>query len=140
MKANTVILIDNTKTVISKLQKAQIERMTDTMMFLDKQWKKKLSGKRTGRRYKKPGTKDTYYTASAPGEAPAAVLLDLIRSISWKIKKHFVKGIEGIMGSTLDKSVYLEFGTTRIKKRPSLKPVFRENKREIKKRLSKKWL
>lgn len=44
---------------------------------------KVLRGQRSGRRYKKPGTK-TYYTASAPGEPPA-VRTGMLR-MSWGMK------------------------------------------------------
>lgn len=45
---------------------------------------KVLGGHRSGRRYKKPYTRNAYYTASAPGEPPA-VRTGILR-MSWKPK------------------------------------------------------
>lgn len=46
---------------------------------------KVLSGHRSGRRYKKPYTRNAYYTASAPGEPPA-VRTGILR-MSWNPKE-----------------------------------------------------
>jgi hypothetical protein len=89
---------------------------------------KKLSGSRSGRTYKVAGTKRTY-TASAPNQAPATRTGDLRTSY-----RPVVEGTgffaKGIVGSPLDYSVFLEYGTRKMAKRPHLRQSFDETKSE----------
>ena len=91
----------------------------------------KLSGGRTGKLYRVPATK-RMYRASAAGEAPATRLGHLRASYKYIVKGKGVNS-EGVVGSDLDYSHYLEYGTAKIKPRPHLKPAFRESKDKIQK-------
>jgi hypothetical protein len=74
------------------------------------------SGGRTGKTYFR-GT--VSHTASAPGEAPAVDVGDLLGSIYHeKVSK-----LSAVVGSRLEKSFYLEEGTTRIQPRPMWTPA-----------------
>ena len=91
----------------------------------------KLSGGRTGRLYRVPATK-RFYRASAAGEPPAVRLGHLRASYKYLVKGQGMNS-EGVVGSDLAYSHYLEYGTKKIKPRPHLKPAFIESKDKIKK-------
>lgn len=91
----------------------------------------KLSGSRTGKLYKVPAV-GRYYRASAAGEPPAVRLGHLRASYKYLVKGKGVNS-EGVVGSDLPYSHYLEYGTAKIKPRPHLKPAFRESKSKINK-------
>jgi HK97 gp10 family phage protein len=91
----------------------------------------KLSGARTGRMYRVPATK-RMYRASAAGEPPAVRLGHLRASYKYLVTGKGVNS-EGVVGSDLDYSHYLEYGTAKIKPRPHLKPAFQESKNKIQK-------
>jgi hypothetical protein len=95
-----------------------------------------LSGQRSGRRYKVPGTNVTY-TASAPGEAPASRTGRLRQSIGSRVVE-VPNGVEGEVGTNLDYGLELERGTQRIRPRPWLAPTF-EREQENVKDLIQKW-
>lgn len=91
----------------------------------------KLSGGRTGKLYRVPATK-RMYRASAAGEPPAQRLGHLRASYKYMVTG---KGFnsQGIVGSDLEYSHYLEYGTAKIKPRPHLRPAFKESKNKINK-------
>jgi hypothetical protein len=96
-----------------------------------------LSGNRSGRTYRVPGTRKTY-TASAPGEAPASRLGDLRRSIDTRIEQGETR-IEGFVGTDLEYGLFLERGTLHIKPRPWLGPTFQKEAEAVKRILSEPW-
>jgi hypothetical protein len=71
-----------------------------------------MSGEKTGRRYKVPGTKSTYYTASRPGEYPARRFGRLASSIRTIVVSHMMPHVgaitQGIVGTSLLYGAYLE--------------------------------
>lgn len=84
----------------------------------------KLTGPRSGRWYRIPGT-NRLYQASAPGEPPAERLGDLRRSL------RTVEGVEGealvgYMGTDKDYGRDLETGTMRVLPRPWMIPTYQE--------------
>ena len=111
-----------------------------------------LSGPRSGFQYAIPGTGKvvdkektladgrvfhyrklegaTMYTASAPEEAPAQRLGHLRNSYQYKV---LGEGFDaaGYVGSDLDYSYYLEFGTSNMHKRPHLSRAFQQSKPNI---------
>jgi hypothetical protein len=119
-----------------------------------------LSGQRSGRVYKVPGTGSLalvpkevtikkgpragqrvtiryntrvgarLYNASKPGEAPAVRLGQLRQSYRFRVVGPNYME-RGEVGSPLDRALYLEKGTSRMAARPHLEPAFRKNKREI---------
>lgn len=77
--------------------------------------KKQMRASKSGRTYKRgKGGRD--HVASAPGEAPA---VDTGRLINSSIYKRQVNPLQIVVGSNVKYSEYLEFGTRRIKPRPS---------------------
>ena len=91
----------------------------------------KLSGARTGKMYRVPATA-RMYRASAAGEPPAQRLGHLRVSYKYLVTGKGVNS-EGVVGSDLDYSHYLEYGTAKMKPRPHLKPAFLECKDKIQK-------
>lgn len=77
--------------------------------------KKQMRESKSGRTYKR-GRFGRDHVASAPGEAPA---VDTGRLINSSIYKSRVSPLELLVGSNVKYSEYLEFGTRRIKPRPS---------------------
>lgn len=126
----------NLDQVVKKIDDMAAQRMTEACLHVQNKTKEKLSGSRTGRTYRVPGTNRTY-TASAPGEPPAVMHGQLRNSIQFRVKSD--KEISGEVGSELKKAVELEFGTKRIKPRPFLRPTFQEELPEIKNILSRRW-
>lgn len=118
---------------------------------------KLLRGQRSGREYPVPGTGKVvdaektlpngrkfyfrklegarYYTASAPGEAPAVRLGDLRTSYRFIVERN-----EGIVGTPLEYAEHLEYGTENMAPRPHLKRAYDENADVIKGHLSEEWL
>ncbi len=97
-----------------------------------------LSGSRTGRQYFVPGTKKLY-TASAPGEPPAAPTGALRQSIKTEIEVK-LGVIIGAVGTRLKKGKKLEFGDRKIKPRPFLRVSFEKAEPEVKSILGEKWI
>jgi HK97 gp10 family phage protein len=134
------------------------ERMTKACRHLANRTKVALTGKRTGRRYIIPGLKTITarelrlgrqlttkergrrkYTASAPGEAPAVLFGHLRNSIKYRVVSDGAN-VFGIVGSTLEKAPWLEFGTSKMAPRPFLQPTYQREKGTIKGILGEKWV
>lgn len=77
--------------------------------------KKQMRSSKSGRTYKR-GRLGRDHVASAPGEAPA---VDTGRLINSSIYQKKVSPLELIGGSNVQYSEWLEYGTRRIKPRPS---------------------
>ena len=126
----------NLNKVIDALDSIAGQRMTEACIHVQNKTKEKLSGKRTGRGYRVPGTKKTY-VASAPGEPPAVMTGQLRTSIKYRIVGDMK--VTGEVGSELKKAPMLEFGTRKMAARPFLRPTFQEELPEIKNILSRRW-
>ena len=96
-----------------------------------------LSGSRSGRIYKVPGT-GVEYTASAPGEPPAVQLGDLRKSVKGGIEKEG-KDVIGFVGSELPKASMLEMGTSKMLPRPWLRPSFEKSVDKVKSIFVRIW-
>ncbi len=99
-----------------------------------------LVGNRKGRKYRIPGgargvKKKTYYTASAPGEAPARRTGALATDY-----KPRVKGFIGTVGAMLLYALMLEKGTKKMAPRPHLSTAFSMSKNDIIRILSKDYV
>lgn len=97
-----------------------------------------MSGRKSGRVYRVPGTRGVVYTASAPGEAPAVPTGRLKGSITrevWETSHETV----GLVGTALSYGAELEMGTSRIRPRPWLAPAFRNMKERIADTLGGRW-
>lgn len=136
-KKSNVKLIRNSPQVIRAIEDVAAQRMAAATMAVRNQVLETLSGSRTGRRYRVPGTNRTY-TASAPGEPPAVQLGDLRRSIGTRIIT-VGKELQGQVGSPLDKAAMLEHGTKHMQPRPWLRPSFQAALDTVKEILSRRW-
>ena len=121
-----VKLISNFLSVKKKVGEAVPPRVMRACHEVRNEWLSVLSGARSGRRYKVPATgkkgvrgSGTYYTASAPGEAPAQRLGDLRRSL--RVQPRIEPGrVQARVGSELEYAVFLEYGTRTMQPRPHL--------------------
>lgn len=96
-----------------------------------------LSGTRTGRTYKVPGTNRTY-TASAPGEAPAQATAELRQSIGTSIESE-PGGSVGKVGTNKIQGKMMEFGTRNVAPRPWLRKSFEKAEGKVRAILGGRW-
>lgn len=104
-------LVVHTDHVLKTLNDMIVQRMQKACIHLKNEVNKTLSGDRTGRTYKVPGTKHKYYTASAPGEPPAVATGRLRKSIKYKVEGSF-KQCTGYVGTDVKYASILERGGT----------------------------
>ena len=114
-------LISNFAQVVNAAEKSLPKQCLRACHEVRNEWVRSLTGTRSGRQYRIPGTK-RFYTASAAGEAPAQRLADLRRSIRVMPRFEFGKA-QARVGSMLDYALYLEYGTENMSPRPSLGPA-----------------
>lgn len=93
-----------------------------------------LSGQRSGRTYRVPGTRQ-FYTASAPGEPPASRTGQLRENHKFRI----VDDNESAVGTDLDHAEYLEKGTSKMAPRPYFRPGAEKRMPQIQARLADRW-
>ncbi|KKK61805.1 hypothetical protein LCGC14_3010660 [marine sediment metagenome] len=67
---------------------------------------------------------------SSPGEPPKKITAQLQNSIRTKVIRR-PRAIIGLVGTNLKKGRWLEFGTSKMKPRPYLRPTLSENRRKI---------
>ncbi len=98
-----------------------------------------LSGMRTGKLYKKPGT-NVWYRASAPGEPPAVMFGDLRRSIKPEVEV-VARVVKSKWGSDMLKAPRLEAGdlSVNLKPRPFIEPSIKKAWPKIERILQRKW-
>lgn len=123
--------------VMKKIADKAEERMFEAVNLVRNTTLETLSGPRSGRIYKVPGTQ-VEYTASSPGEPPAVQLGDLRKSVKGGIEKEG-KDVIGFIGSELPKASMLEFGTSKMAARPWLRPSFEKASDGIKKIMLRIW-
>lgn len=136
--AAKVRLVFHTKKVMQALEDAASKRMLEAVNVVRNQALETLSGSRSGRTYKVPGTSRTY-TASAPGEPPAQASGELRQSVSTALVSEGKKLI-GLVGSDSKHAAPLEFGTRNMAARPWLRISWEKALPAIKSILSRKWL
>lgn len=127
----------NTKEVVKAIDDAASKKMAEAVQAVRTQTLETLSGSRSGRTYKVPGTSRTY-TASAPGEPPAQRLGELRQSIKTAVEGEGRKVI-GLVGTDKKHGKPLEFGTRNMAARPWLRPSFEKSLDKIKSILGRKW-
>lgn len=136
-KKSKVTLKRNTHKVISKIDSVATQRMYAAANEVRNETLKTLSGSRTGRTYRVPGTQ-TYYVASAPGEPPAVQTGQLRNSIDTNVYSEG-RSVKGEVGTKLMKGLWLEKGTSKIKPRPWLEPSFDKSLERVREILSRRW-
>lgn len=97
-----------------------------------------MSGPKTGKRYRVPGTKGAWYTASAPGEAPAVPTGRLKGKVDREVRVTAAETI-GRVGTSLQYGAELELGNRRVRPRPWLAPAFRNMRERISETLGGRW-
>jgi hypothetical protein len=127
----------NTQQAIKQISDLSAKRMWLAANEVRNETVERLSGERSGRTYKVPGTQVTY-TASAPGEPPAVATSDLRQSIKVAVDDKSGR-LLGSIGSDLDKSLWLEKGTSQMLPRPFLEPSFRSAQARVKEIMGGKW-
>jgi len=138
MPENKVTLKFHTKEVIKAIDDVAAQRMLEAVNVVRNTTLETLSGPRSGRTYKVPGTQRTY-TASAPGEAPATATASLRQSVKGTVETEG-KTVIGKVGTDKEHGKELEFGTTHMAPRPWLRPSFEASLDKIKSIFGKRWL
>lgn len=126
------------KEIIKNLEQEGVKRMLEAVNVVRNQTLEVLSGTRTGRTYKIPGT-DRYYTASSPGEPPATATAELRQHINTAVEGEG-KTVVGMVGTDVKHGKMLEFGTKHILPRPWLRVSFEKATDAVKSVLSRKYL
>ena len=123
---------------VAKIGETGYDRLQQSLQVARNETLKTLSGNRSGKTYKVPGTNRTY-TASSPGEPPAQRLGQLRQSVKTEIDKRFGY-MFGKVGTMLAYGRHLEFGTSKMKPRPWLRVSLENAEPAIRKILYRKWL
>lgn len=111
----------NVDAIAGEIDKLMLARMEKAMRRARAIVLETLSGSRSGKRYKVPGTKGAFYTASAPGEPPAVATARLRQSIQTEVVTEGDQ-IIGVVGTDLEYGRHLEYGTRNMEPRPWIKP------------------
>lgn len=124
-----VRLISNFAQIGAKFEKTMPKQVLRACHAVRNEWVQGLTGTRTGRQYRIPGTRK-FYTASAPGEAPARRLGDLARTI--RVAPRVLPGlVQARVGTDMEHGLYLEYGTENMEPRPSLRPALERARPKI---------
>ncbi|MCK9597501.1 MAG: hypothetical protein M0R06_00595 [Sphaerochaeta sp.] len=107
--------------LIQKIDDTIPKRMEAAVREVQREAITLLSQQGTGRQYKVPGTKSTYYTASSPGQPPAVATGDLKKSVDVDVSGD---GLMGEVGTEEEHGMMLQFGTRNILARPWLDVAF----------------
>lgn len=135
---NEVRLVSHVKEVTKSIEDTAAKRMGEATQIVRSQVLETLSGNRSGRTYKVPGTQRTY-TASAPGEPPAQATAELRKSVRASVRGED-KMVIGEVGTDRNYGPMLEFGTKNMAPRPWLRISFEKSLGKIKAALSRRWL
>lgn len=122
---------------INKMQSNAVSLMHEAVNEVRNETLNTLTGNRSGRTYKVPGTQRTY-TASAPGEPPAQRTGELRQSVKGTVHTEGKKLI-GKVGTDKDYGLSLEKGTKKMAPRPWLQPSFEKSEGKIKDIFNRPW-
>ena len=136
-KKSKVTIKLNSHNILPKLESVATQRMFAAAQEVRNETIRTLSGNRTGRTYRVPGTQVTY-TASAPGEAPAVQTGQLRNSVRDNVYKR-EKSVVGEVGTELMKGLWLEKGTKNMAPRPWLEVSFQRAQPRVREILSRRW-
>ena len=132
-----ITFVSNLEQVMGKIDETAKARMNEAVNTVRNQVLETLSGSRSGRTYKVPGTQKTY-TASAPGESPAQATGELRQSISTEVEGQG-RDIVGRVGTDKIQGKMTEFGTKNMAPRPWLRPSFEKREGDIKEIFIRQW-
>jgi hypothetical protein len=133
-----VQITNRTSQAVQKLRDTAGNRMHEMVNVVRNNTLETLSGNRTGRTYRVPGSIRTY-TASAPGEPPAQRLGELRQSVSTEVKVSKDE-VKGRVGTGKDYGLMLELGTKNMAARPWLLPSFQRSEDELERIKNRPWL
>lgn len=117
-----------------RLRAVYIRNLQEAIRIWQRAMLQQLSGQRTGRVYRVPGTRATY-TASSERESPAVRTGALRRSYYTEVNRN---RYEAFLGSELDYSLFLEIGTSRMAPRKALEPAFERVRAQIRAALARR--
>lgn len=124
--------------MIRRMQKRSLDNLLGAaMVWHDEIVNGQLSGSRSGRKYRIPGTR-RYYHASRPGEPPASRTGTLRSGYRFRVVDRGPWST-GEVGSPENYALWLEKGTSKMAKRPHVEPAFDKREADIKKELSRRW-
>jgi HK97 gp10 family phage protein len=132
MKKNKII-VNNTKKIIEAVSGETLVRAVHGGgLILETEVKISMAtGKASGERYGK-------HRASAPGQVPAPEHGQLINSIKTDVSSEFSDThAEANVGPTVEHGTHLEFGTSKMKPRPFMRPAFDKKVEKIRSFISK---
>jgi HK97 gp10 family phage protein len=132
-----VTFVSNLDSVMKQIDETVKARMNEAVNTVRNHAVETLSGSRSGKTYRVPGTKVTY-TASAPGEPPAVQTGELRQSISTEIEGEG-RDIVGMVGTDKKQGLMTEFGTRNMAPRPWLRPSFERKEPDVKEIFLRTW-
>jgi len=130
---SNIKFINNFAKVAKELEATNKRNMRDAVVTVYRELMQILSGPRSGRMYFVPGTKKLYQ-ASAGGEAPARRTAALARSYRFEVEP---TGLYGVVGTNNKYAADLEYGTSRMEKRPHLSTAFERTADAVKRLLAR---
>ena len=137
----TIKLKLNLTKLANEMDKASKDKMKEAVNELRNTVLTTLSGPRSGRTYRVPGTKKTY-TASAPGQPPAQVTGDLRKSVKGSVEGSGM-AVHGKVKASAKHALPLEFGHRQggkhVAARPFMKPSFDKSLDAIRRILTRTW-
>jgi len=133
-----VIIRLYTKEINQSIKDTASKRMYKGVNEVRDQMNETLSGRRTGRIYKVPGTRRTY-TASAPGEPPAQATAELRQSLFVSVEGRG-NTITGKAGTRLPRGLWLDEGTKNMKPRPWLDRSLERALSRLREIFEEEWL
>lgn len=119
------------------IQRARQNLLNATRIWHNEIINGQLTGQRSGRVYRIPGTRRTY-RASSPGEPPASRTGILRTGYRFRVIT-LNDQLTGEVGSPEDYAVWLEKGTRNMAKRPHMVPAFERRKSDIHGALGLRW-
>lgn len=132
-KVAGALFVSSLPIVLKKMQAAEIRVMKEAVNAGRKEVIETLRGARHGKRYKVPKTKHKYYTASRPGEPPAAPTGRMRGSIRGRVEATLFD-VEGQVGTPLDYPRILELKRDREWLSVGIKKALPEIKRILRSR------
>ena len=129
--------VKNADAVIRALKRVPIDlrgnigkALAVSVVELDAHAKQQIQGgSRSGRTYRR---RSVTHQASAPGEYPKTDTGQLVSSLYFRVAAN---KLSAFFGTKLDYGKYLEFGTSRMKARPWLRPTLKAKEASIVARL-----
>jgi len=127
----------NVNKVVNSIEDISAKRLWLAANHVKSVIQETLSGNRSGKIAKVPGTNKTY-VQSAPGEPPAVMVGDLRRSISVRVDQEG-KWLVAKIGTAQLKAMRLEYGGYGMAPRPYMRPSFEKAKPKVEEIINKRW-